>query len=217
MILPRLRLASRLVLAMLLVAANSAIATAQSSAGDLASRASMMRAMPGDKVAVRVYGDPALSDIATLDEKGRITLPRIGVLQADAVPIAALRDTIRARMSAILREPAVEVTVLRRIIVSGEVAKPGVYYADLTTSLGELVAMAGGLRETGASGKVYLLRGAERTHFSNWQADQSPAADLHSGDQILVGRKSWLELNIIPFASVTLAVVSLVISLRQNP
>jgi protein involved in polysaccharide export with SLBB domain len=109
------------------------------------------------------------------------------------------------------------VTVLRRIIVSGEVVKPGVYYADLTTSMGELVAMAGGLRETGASGKVYRFRGTTRTHVSDWQSDQSAEADLHSGDQIMVGRKSWLELNIIPFASVTLAVVSLVISLRQNP
>jgi polysaccharide export outer membrane protein len=173
--------------------------------------------MPGDKVSVRVYGDPSLSDVATLDEKGRITLPRIGMLQADAVPIASLRDTIRARLSAILREPAIEVTVLRRIIVSGEVVKPGVYYADLTTSMGELVAMAGGLRETGAPGKVYRFRGSNRTHVPDWQSNQSPEADLHSGDQITVGRKSWLELNIIPFASVTLAVVSLVISLRQNP
>jgi protein involved in polysaccharide export with SLBB domain len=109
------------------------------------------------------------------------------------------------------------VTVLRRIIVSGEVVKPGVYYADLTTSMGELVAMAGGLRETGAAGKVYRFRGTTRTHVPDWQSDQSVEADLHSGDQIMVGRKSWLELNIIPFASVTLAVVSLVISLRQNP
>jgi protein involved in polysaccharide export with SLBB domain len=138
------------------------------------------------------------------------------MLQADAVPIAALRDTIQARMSAILRDPAIEVTVLRRVIVSGEVTKPGVYYADLTTSIGELVAMAGGLRETGASDKVYRLRGSARTHLRNWQADQSPDADLNSGDQILVGRKSWLELNIIPFASVTLAVTSLAISLIKK-
>jgi protein involved in polysaccharide export with SLBB domain len=199
-----------------LVVSLPSTALAQSSAGDLAIRASATRPVSGDKVAVRVYGDPALSDMATVDEKGRITLPRIGMLQADAVSIAALRDTIRTRYSAILREPAIDVTVLRRVIVSGEVAKPGVYYADLTTSIGEIVAMAGGLRETGSSGKVYRLRGTERSHIQNWQADQSPEADLRSGDQILVGRKSWLELNIIPFSGLTLSVVSLVISLRPR-
>jgi protein involved in polysaccharide export with SLBB domain len=199
---------------MLFVATTPSSAGAQSSAGDLASRAAQMRPVPGDKVSMRVYGDPSLTDVATVDEKGRVTLPKIGTLQADAVSIAALRDTVRVRMSSHLVNPAIDVTVLRRVIVSGEVGRPGVYYADLTTSLGELVALAGGLRETASSGKVYLLRGADRSHLVNWQWDQSPAADLHSGDQILVGRKSWLALNIIPFASVTLAVASLVISLK---
>lgn len=216
MAVPPFKQVSRVLAAMVLVLGATEGARAQSTVGELASRAAMMRAVPGDKVAMRVYGDPALSDMATVDEKGRVTLPRIGMLQADAVTIAALRDTIRARMSVILKEPAIDVTVLRRVIVSGEVNRPGVYYADLTTSLGEVVALAGGLRETGSSSKVYLLRGTERTHLRNWQGDQSPAADLRSGDQILVGRKSWLELNIIPFASVTLAVASLVISLKPK-
>src|SRR5437870_5622498 len=99
------RLAIRLSLLILLwLAPASALAVArgQSATGDLASRAAMMRAMPGDKVALHVYGDPSLSDMATLDEKGRIMLPRIGLLQADAMTIAELRDTVRARLSAIL-------------------------------------------------------------------------------------------------------------------
>lgn len=190
--------------------------SAQSAMGDLATRAAMLRPMPGDRVIVHVYGDPSLSDQATIDEKGRIMLPRIGMLQADAYSIAALRDTIRAKMSAILKEPSIEVSVLRRVIVSGEVLKPGVYFADITSSLGEMVAQAGGLRETGNSKKVYLVRGATQTKIPNWQADQSPSADLHSGDQILVGRKSWLELNIIPFASLSMAAVSLAVSLANQ-
>lgn len=188
---------------------------AQSEAAGLATRAAMMRPMPGDRVAMHVYGDPGLSDAATIDEMGRIMLPRIGMIQADAMTIAALRDTIRARMSSILRDPAIQVSVLRRVIVSGEVGRPGVYYADLTSTMAEVIAQSGGLRETGDADKVYLMRGGERTRIENWQSDQSARADLHSGDQILVGRKSWLELNIIPFASVSTAIVSLIISLRR--
>lgn len=188
---------------------------AQNDAAGLAARAAMMRPRPGDRVVMRVYGDPGLSDGATIDEKGRIMLPRIGMIQADAVPIAHLRDTIRARMSAVVREPAIEVSVLRRVVVTGEVTRPGVYYADLSTSLAEVVAQAGGLRETGHPGKVYLMRGVQMNRIKEWQSDQSPNADLHSGDQVLVGRKSWLALNIIPFASVSTAIVSLIISLRR--
>jgi protein involved in polysaccharide export with SLBB domain len=104
---------------------------------------------------------------------------------------------------------------LRRIVVSGEVARPGVYYAELTTSLGEAIAQAGGLRESGHPRKVYLVRGGQRTRIADWQSDRSPTADLQSGDQLVVGRRTWLELNLIPVVSVGTSVVALVISLRR--
>jgi hypothetical protein len=61
-----------------------------------------------------------------------------------------------------------------------------------------------------------VVRGAERRHVEQWDTDRSPSADLHSGDQILVGRMSWLELNIIPFAGTAMAVVSLIITVKQS-
>src|ERR1700754_2654404 len=86
------------------VLAVPAGARGQGGSGDPASRAAMMRARPGDRVLVHVYGEPALSDAATLDERGRVMLPRIGMIQADAMSIAALRDTVRSRMGTFLRE-----------------------------------------------------------------------------------------------------------------
>jgi len=218
-----LNLISKCRLALLVLTSMSAIvgraATAgsqgASGVGDLAARVAMMRARPGDRVGMHVYGEPTLTDVATLDEKGRIVLPKIGLIQADVMPISALRDTIRSRMAAYVRDAAVDVTVLRRVVVSGEVALPGVYYAELSTSLGEIIALAGGLRESGNPSRVFIVRGAGRTRVQDWQSDQSPATDLHSGDQVLVGRKSWLELNLIPVVSVSTSVVALIISLRR--
>jgi polysaccharide export outer membrane protein len=182
---------------------------------DQAARAALLHPRPGDRVVLKVYGDPTLSDGATVDELGRITLPKIGTIQADRFTAAGLRDTIRARMSTYVVNPAIEVGVMRRVVVSGEVARPGVYFAELTTSLGELVAQAGGLRESGHPSKVYVVRGGERIKVDNWQADRSPASDLRSGDQVLVGRRSWLALNIIPVVSVGTSVVALTISLLR--
>jgi polysaccharide export outer membrane protein len=192
-----------------------AMAFGQSRTSDPAMRAAMMRARPGDRVVVHVYGEPTLSDNATLDERGRVMLPRIGMIQADAMPIAALRDTIRARMATFLRDPAIEVSVLRRIILNGEVARPAVYYIDLTATIAEAIAQAGGLKETANPSKVYLVRGATRTNVENWQENDSPTSDMESGDQIVVGRRSWLALNLIPVVSVATSVVALVISLRR--
>ena len=191
------------------------IASGQGGGTDPATRAAMMRARPGDRVVVQVYGEPTLSGNATLDERGRIMLPRIGQIQADALPIAGLRDTIRARMAVFLREPAIEVSVLRRIIMNGEITRPGVYYVDLTATIAEALAQAGGLRETADPSKVYLVRGAARAKIDNWQENQSPASDMESGDQIVVGRRSWLALNVIPVVSVATSVVALIISLRK--
>lgn len=193
--------------------APAGVASAQEM--DPVSRAASSRPRPGDRVVVHVYGEPHLSDAATLDERGRIMLPRIGLIQADAFTIAALRDTVRARMGAFLREPAVEVSVLRRIVVNGEVTRPGVYFVDLTARMSEAIAQAGGLRETAKSSKVFLVRGTERTRIADWQSDQSATADLRSGDQIVVGRQSWLALNIIPVVGVSTSVVALIISLRR--
>jgi polysaccharide export outer membrane protein len=175
-----------------------------------------MQPRPGDRVMVQVYGEPTLTGVATLDEKGRITLPRIGMIQASAMTIADLRDTVRTRLAGILRDPAIEVSVLRRVVVSGEVMKPGVYYADLASTFGEMIAQAGGLKETAKSNRVYLIRGSDRIRIDHWESDMSPSSDLHSGDRILVARQSWLQLNIIPFAGTSMAVVSLIMSITQS-
>jgi polysaccharide export outer membrane protein len=206
---------SRLACLAVAMALAATPASGQSTLGDLAQRAAALRPVPGDRVLMTTYGDPSMNGASIVDERGRIMLPRVGMIQADAFTAAALRDTIRARATLVLREPTVDVTVQRRIIVSGEVLKPGVYYADLTSSFGEMVAQAGGLRETGNPGKVYLVRGSTQTKINDWASDQSPNTDLHSGDQILVGRKSWMELNIIPFASLTMSAISLAVYIRE--
>jgi polysaccharide export outer membrane protein len=188
---------------------------AQGTGADLAIRAAAMRPQPGDRVSLRVFGEPSLSDVATVDELGRVTLPKVGTIQVTNVTIADLRDTVRAKLSSFLRDQPVEVGVARRVIVAGEVIRPSVYFAELTTSLGEIIAQAGGLKESAKSSEVYILRDGVRTLVPNWDSNQSVTAELHSGDQVIVGRKSWLALNIIPVVSVATSVVALVISLRR--
>ena len=204
-----------LLVSLMLVHGAAAFCQDGSAVFELAKRTARMQARPGDRVLVQVFGDPTLSGSPTLDEQGRVTLPRIGTLQASTMTIAELRDTVRMRLTAVLRDPIIDVAVLRRIVVAGEVVKPGVYFADLTSTIGEMVAQAGGLKETAKSNQVFLVRGENRRRIERWETDNSPESDLHSGDQIFVGRQSWLQLNIIPFAGTSMAIVSLLLSVRQ--
>jgi len=192
-----------------------AAAQAGVQAGSPAVPASRAHPEPGDRLAVRVLGEPMLSDTVTVNERGEVPLAKIGVISVSPLSIAEVEDTLRARYASYLRTPAIEVTVLRRVTVSGEVPRANVYFVDVETSLRELIARAGGLTPDANPGKVYLIRNGVRTKIPHWDSDDSRAADLRSGDQIIVGRRSWLMLNAIPAVSAAAVVMGLILSLRK--
>jgi polysaccharide export outer membrane protein len=78
----------------------------------------------GDRVRVRVWREPQLSDEFMVDENGSIVFPRLGRTTVAGRSIASLQDTLTARYAEYLRNPEVTVTVLRRVGVLGEVRAP---------------------------------------------------------------------------------------------
>jgi polysaccharide export outer membrane protein len=143
-------------------------------------------------------------------------LPKIGIVKASALTIGEFRDTVRTRFAEYFRDAPIELVVLRRVAVNGEVAKPNVYYVDVTTTLRDVIARAGGITEAGNARKVTIVRGGQRIVVPNWQQDRSASSDLRSGDQVVVGRRSWLAMNALPALSVTTVVASLIISLARR-
>ena len=123
---------------------------------------------------------------------------------------------VSERFSAYLVTPAVEITILRRIGVHGEVRAPTLYWVDLTMSVRDAIALAGGLTPSGDTKKIAVRRGAEEVTFSEAESSAALAAGLESGDQIVVGRRSWFALNtpfvISTFVSVTSIFVGVLIA-----
>lgn len=174
-------------------------------------------AQPGDQVRITVWPQSAFGApvTAVVDADGNILVPPAGQLSVREVPIQTLRDTLRARLSKFIRQPEVDVQVLRRVTVNGAVLKPDVYYMDVASTLRDAIALAGGITEVGARGKVYVIRTGQRIHVPQWETDAGASSVLRSGDQVLVGRRSWLELNILPIASLGLATASFLISVLK--
>lgn len=199
------------------VAAPLTASAAQSGAqtGSPALLASAAHPEPGDRLVVHVLGEPLLSDTVTVNERGEVPLAKIGVLSVSPLSIAQVEDTLRSRYADYLRTPAIEVMVLRRVTVGGEVTKPNVYFVDVATSLREVIARAGGLTAEANPNKVYVVRDGKRSRVPRWDSDDSRAGDLRSGDQIIVGRRSWLTLNAIPAVSAAAVVMGLILSLRR--
>jgi protein involved in polysaccharide export with SLBB domain len=209
-----------LLLSLALPLAASAQQTTQQGVGDtipdFVRRAASEHPQPGDRVWLHVWREQKLSDTVMVDERGEVMLPKIGIVKASALTIGEFRDTVRTRFAEFFRDSPIELVVLRRVAVNGEVAKPNVYYVDVTTTLRDVIARAGGITDAGSAKKVTIIRDGRRIAVPGWQQDRSASSDLRSGDQVVVGRKSWIAMNALPALSVTTVVASLIISLARR-
>jgi polysaccharide export outer membrane protein len=188
---------------------------AQSAAAPAFSRVAASRPQPGDRIVIHVVGEPTLSDNMMINEQGDAPFARLGVLHVTDLSISALEDTLRARYAKFLRTPAIELAVLRRISVEGQVMRPDVYFIDVATTLREVIVRAGGMTEAANRDNVSIIRDGERIPIPNWQSNQSVASDLQSGDQVVVGRKSWLALNLIGAISAAGVITSIILAIAR--
>jgi polysaccharide biosynthesis/export protein len=170
---------------------------------------------PGDRLFLKVWREPMFRDTAVVDERGEVVLPKIGRLKVSDLSISQLSDTVTRRLSAFLRDPAVEVRLLRRVAVNGEVMRPDVYMVDVAMTLRDVVARAGGVNPYGETRKVTVVRDGQATRVPGWLHDNSTASDLRSGDQIIVGRRNWLALNLMPAASALSVLASIAFALTR--
>jgi protein involved in polysaccharide export with SLBB domain len=183
---------------------------------DAARRAAMELLRPGDRIELQFRRDRELNSTVNVNERGEAVFPKLGNLNVAQVSIGGLQDTLRARYSEFLRAPEFEVTVLRRVVVIGEVRLPGVYMVDVASGVRDAIARAGGLiPETASRKDVAVVRNGRRTKVKNWDRSQGPETDIQSGDQVVVGRKNWLVLNALPVISTSVIVIGLIRSLRN--
>ena len=188
---------------------------AQDAIADAARRAASARLKPGDHIELQFRLDPSLNGSIVVDPFGHAVFPRLGSLDVAQITIGALPDTLRNRFSEYLRNPEMDVSVLRRVTVNGEVRQPNVYMLDVTSTVRDAIAHAGGLLETANRHNVYIVRGSQRLKVPNWEHSTGTDVDLLSGDQLIVGRQSWLVLNALPVISTSVIVVGLIRSLRH--
>jgi len=190
-------------------------AFAQDGVEAAAKRASAMRVRAGDQVALHFLREPQLSGAVTVNERGDAAFPKLGILRVDSMTISALQDTLRSKYAEYLRSPELEVSVLRRVVVNGEVRIPNVYMVDVTSTVRDVIARAGGVLETGNRNNVAVIRNGQRIKVPDWDKGEG-LTDLQSGDQIVVGRKNWLVLNALPAISTAVLLGSFVFTIARQ-
>ena len=80
--------------------------------------------LPGDRISLRIWREPDWSGQFHVDDRGIVVLPRLGHVQVNGQSVDEVREMLTERYAQFLRTPAIEVTVLRRIAVHGEVKAP---------------------------------------------------------------------------------------------
>jgi polysaccharide export outer membrane protein len=152
---------------------------------------------PGDQIRLRIWREPDLSGDFTVDQQGVVVLPRIGPVHVqDRLP-DSLRSYLVSAFAAYLRNPSIEVTVLRQVTIDGAVNKPGIYYLDPSITVAEAIALAQGVSPEGKQDKVELVREGQRRELAVDLPRTARIAEtpLRSGDRLYVPQRSWASRN----------------------
>jgi protein involved in polysaccharide export with SLBB domain len=135
----------------------------------------------GDDVELRWVANPELNFKAGIRSDGRISLPLVGEVPAAGLPPGELREDLRRRYGAFIREPDfalipgpraarkvyaeeafLALTLIRRaddiVFVGGEVGKPGAVAIRGHLTALQAITAAGGVTVHGDLSKVVILR-----------------------------------------------------------
>lgn len=138
-----------------------------------------------DLLGISVYGYEDLKSEARVSSSGRISFPLVGELNVAGLSTFKIEQLIADSLTKgkFIQNAPVTVTVLennsQRVSILGQVHKPGRYPLDSVTTLVDVVAMAGGIKESGD--ETIIL-----THFVNGKAHKKVIdlyAMLESTDQ----------------------------------
>jgi polysaccharide export outer membrane protein len=150
---------------------------------------------PGDRVLLRVTGEPTLSDTFTVTQGPALDLPALGTVPLAGVARDSIQRHLTAFLSRYLNTPIVRAEVLLRLGIIGEVTRPGFYALPAGAVLEDLIMTAGGMtrdarfeRSRLERNEAVLLRGeeVERAVASGRTLD---ALGLRSGDALPIPRR----------------------------
>ena len=155
-------------LATLQAQAPQAVTTPAAAAAAAAPRATDPVVPPGyligtdDVLSIVYWKDKDMSADAQVRPDGKIALPLINEVTAAGLTPEQLREKLTEESKKYMEDANITVVVRqinsRKVFITGEVNKPGPYPLTATTSVMQLIAMAGGLREYANSKKIIIMR-----------------------------------------------------------
>ncbi len=170
---------------------------------------------PGDIIRLSVWREPSITGEYIVDERGRVSLPFLGETEVAGVQRDLVRERIRKTLAASVQDLSMQLVFLRRVALVGAVRTPGLYPADATMTVGDLVGLAGGSISAREQWRVKWLRDGKVLDKDVSPARLVSGIDLQPGDQLLVPDRGWWSRNVgIIVGPITSIAIALLVSRR---
>jgi polysaccharide biosynthesis/export protein len=136
--------------------------------------------VPGDTISIKVFMHDEYARQLVVPSDSRIFVPQVGEIDVQGLSLSALRKKIADGLSSYVVDPQVMVDIVdqksatrildpqvtvelsglkgQRMFVLGEVREPGAYVVDGTTTLAEVISMAGGLTQDAGLRNILIAR-----------------------------------------------------------
>jgi polysaccharide export outer membrane protein len=117
---------------------------------------------PGDVFDIRVFEEGDLTGTYRVDADGLIDYPLVGRVKAQGLLPGELAQVLRAKLNSYVQHPQVSVLVKewnsKRIIVYGQVQRPGTYPFTDPMTISQAISLAGGFTAMAARERVLISR-----------------------------------------------------------
>ncbi len=178
---------------------------------------------PGDAVRIQVWElnqqqtNVNLNGDYPIGPEGTIIMPLVGELNVKGLTVYELIQTIQAKLKDYMTNPLVNVYPLIRLTLQGAFIRPGAYRVPPTSSLWDVIALAGGPRgdcdlqnlQVERGGKVIL----EKLLNSFEKGYSIEDIGIESGDQIMAPTRNRLSVGTI-IGSINLIMTLILLYLR---
>jgi polysaccharide export outer membrane protein len=151
----------------------------------------------GDVVSIRVLGHEDMSVRGPVRSDGRVAIPLVGEIDVQGRRPSAVRTELERRLKEYIVSPSVTLNVDQAepitVSVLGEVAHPGAYKLEGSATLGQALALGGGLTAYASRDNIYLVRQQPtplRIRFTyravSENLSQAAMFPIHRGDLVVV-------------------------------
>ena len=153
---------------------------------------------PEDVLGIVFWRERDMSADVVVRPDGRISLPLLNDVDVDGLTPDQVRERITELSKKFIEDPNVTIVVKqinsRKVYITGNVERPGTFSLLRSTTVLQLIALAGGLKEFANAGEIVLVRneGGKQVSFT-FNYDQlknrknlSQNIALKPGDTIIV-------------------------------